>query len=129
MRQVLVIGGGAAGLMAAISAARAGAKVTLLEQNKQVGKKLLATGNGRCNLANRVQDLSCYRGSSPEFVRTALDGFGLLEALEFFHGIGIVTRERNGLLRSGIRSRGCPAYGGGASEGKAGPEYEGAGNF
>ena len=92
----MVIGGGAAGLMAAISAARAGAKVTLLEQNKQVGKKLLATGNGRCNLANRVQDLSCYRGSSPEFVRTALDGFGLLEALEFFHGIGIVTRERNG---------------------------------
>lgn len=96
MRRVLVIGGGAAGLMAAISAARAGAKVTLLEQNKQVGKKLLVTGNGRCNLTNRVQDLSCYRGSSPEFIRTALDGFGLLEALEFFHGIGIVTRERNG---------------------------------
>ena len=52
-------------MTAAISAARAGAKVTLLEQNKQVGKKLLVTGNGRCNLTNRDQALSHYRGSSP----------------------------------------------------------------
>ena len=64
MKHVLVIGGGAAGLMAAIAAARAGAKVTLLEQNKQVGKKILVTGNGRCNLTNRDQELSHYRGLS-----------------------------------------------------------------
>ena len=77
MGQVLVAGGGAAGLMAALSAARAGAEVTLLEQNKQVGKKLSATGNGRCNLSNRDQDLSHYRGGRPGFAGTALKAFGL----------------------------------------------------
>ncbi|MEH2959771.1 NAD(P)/FAD-dependent oxidoreductase [Candidatus Merdisoma sp. JLR.KK006] len=98
MRQVLIIGGGASGLTAAISAARAGAKVTLLEQNKQVGKKLLVTGNGRCNLTNRDQALSHYRGSSPAFIKSALKAFGLWETLEFFQGLGIVTRDRNGYL-------------------------------
>ena len=98
MRQVLIIGGGASGLMAAVSAARAGAKVTVLEQNKQAGKKLLATGNGRCNLTNRDQTLSCYRGSSPEFIQTALDAFGLSQTLEFFYSLGIVIRDRDGYL-------------------------------
>ena len=51
-RRVLVIGGGAAGLTAAICAARQGARVTLLEKMDRVGKKILATGNGRCNLLN-----------------------------------------------------------------------------
>ena len=98
MRQVLVAGGGAAGLMAAVSAARAGAKVTLLEQNKQVGKKLSATGSGRCNLSNRDQDLSHYRGGRPGFVEKALGAFGLSETLEFFEGLGIVVRDRKGYL-------------------------------
>ena len=84
--------------MAAVSAARAGAKVTVLEQNKQAGKKLLATGNGRCNLTNRDQTLSCYRGSSPEFIQTALDAFGLSQTLEFFYSLGIVIRDRDGYL-------------------------------
>ena len=53
-RRVCVIGGGASGLIAAIFAAREGALVTLLEQNERLGKKLLATGNGRCNLTNTV---------------------------------------------------------------------------
>ena len=56
MRRVLVIGGGASGLTAAIAAAEQGAKVTLLEKNRQVGKKILVTGNGRCNLTNENQD-------------------------------------------------------------------------
>ncbi len=98
VREVLIIGGGASGLTAAISAARAGAKVTLLEQNKQVGKKLLVTGNGRCNLTNRDQALYSYRGSSTDFIDTALKGFGLSETLEFFEGLGITVRDRNGYL-------------------------------
>ena len=49
-----MIGGGASGLMAAIAAAEQGAKVTLLEKNRQVGKKILVTGNGRCNLTNEI---------------------------------------------------------------------------
>lgn len=98
MQRVLIIGGGASGLIAAVSAARAGAKVTVLEQNKQVGKKLLVTGNGRCNLTNRDQTLSYYRGSSPEFIETALNTFGLSETLDFFQGLGIVIRDRDGYL-------------------------------
>ena len=98
MRQILIIGGGASGLTAAVSAARAGAKVTVLEQNKQAGKKLLVTGNGRCNLTNRNQELSHYRGSSPEFIETALNAFGLTETLDFFRSLGIVTRDREDYL-------------------------------
>jgi len=63
-RQVIVIGGGASGLTAAIWAARAGAGVTLLEHMDRVGKKILSTGNGKCNLTNLVQDPSCYRGGT-----------------------------------------------------------------
>lgn len=98
MKQVLVIGGGASGLTAAVSAARAGAKVTLIEQNRQVGKKLSATGNGRCNLTNRDQDLSCYRGGAPGFAEKTLACFGLSETLEFFEELGIVLKDRNGCL-------------------------------
>ena len=64
MRQVLIIGGGASGLMAAVSAARAGAKVTVLECQAQVGKKLLVTGNGRCNLSNEKQEEAFWKDSS-----------------------------------------------------------------
>ena len=72
MKRVLVIGGGASGLTAAIAAAENGAKVTLLERNRQVGKKILVTGNGRCNLTNTKQDSSCYRGGSPGFADRVL---------------------------------------------------------
>ena len=98
MRRVLVIGGGASGLMAAIQAARSGAKVTLLEQNRQVGKKILVTGNGRCNLTNRDQELSHYRGSDSGFAAAVLQQFGLEETLEFFGGLGILVKDRNGYL-------------------------------
>ncbi len=56
-KRVIVIGGGAAGLMAALAACRQGAQVTLLEKKPAVGKKLLATGNGRCNFTNMNLDL------------------------------------------------------------------------
>ena len=63
MIKIVIIGGGASGLMAAIQAARKGAQVTLLEQNEKIGKKILATGNGRCNLTNLHQEPSCYHCS------------------------------------------------------------------
>ena len=84
--------------MAAIQAARSGAKVTLLEKNRQVGKKILVTGNGRCNLTNTDQDLSHYRGGEPGFAGTVFQGFGLKETLEFFDGLGIFVKDRNGYL-------------------------------
>ena len=62
MRQVLVIGAGAAGMMAAIAAAEAGAKVTLLEKNEKPGKKLFITGKGRCNVTNGADFISTITG-------------------------------------------------------------------
>ena len=61
---VTVIGGGAAGLMAAVSAARCGARTRVIEHMDRIGKKILSTGNGKCNYTNAVQGLSCYRGEN-----------------------------------------------------------------
>lgn len=98
MKKILVIGGGASGLMAAVTAARQGAKVTLIEKNKQPGKKLLATGNGRCNFTNRRQELSCYHSGEPERVREVLRAFPAEAAVAFFEELGILVKDRNGYL-------------------------------
>ena len=71
-KHVLVVGGGAAGMMAAISARRLGAKVTILEKNPRVGKKILATGNGRCNFTNIYAGTEYYYGNNPKFTHSAL---------------------------------------------------------
>ena len=60
MRKVAVIGGGAAGMMAAVTAASDGARVILLEHKDRIGKKILSTGNGRCNFTNTHQEPLCY---------------------------------------------------------------------
>ena len=98
MKKVVVVGGGAAGLMAAIAAAESGAKVTLLERNKQVGKKILVTGNGRCNLTNTDQSLTHYRASEPGFPAQVLDRVGIQDTLNKFTEFGIFTKNRNGYL-------------------------------
>ncbi len=74
-RQVIVVGGGAAGMIAAISARRLGADVTILEKNPRVGKKILATGNGRCNFTNINADAGYYHGNNPKFTYSALSNF------------------------------------------------------
>jgi predicted Rossmann fold flavoprotein len=89
---VTVIGGGASGLMAAISAARAGAGVTVLERMPRVGKKLLATGNGRCNLTNIDCPVSRYHGGNETFITTVLDQFTVEETLAFFENLGIACK-------------------------------------
>lgn len=93
---VAVIGGGAAGLMAAVAAANGGAKTTVIEHTGRVGKKILATGNGKCNYTNALQGVSFYRGNDPAFVLPVLEQFGLAETLFFFQKLGIRPRERNG---------------------------------
>ena len=90
--RIIVVGGGAAGMTAAIAAARAGARVIVAERMQRVGKKLLATGNGRCNLTNRDLDLKHFHGADARFVGTVLERFGLDETLEFFEGLGVATR-------------------------------------
>ena len=89
--KVLVIGGGAAGMMAALTAAENGHPVTLLERQARVGRKLLATGNGRCNLTNRHAAPPHYHGQEPDFCRFALEAFSVQDTLDWFARRGLVT--------------------------------------
>ncbi len=88
-KRIVVVGGGAAGLVAAIAAARNGATVTVLERMDRVGKKILATGNGRCNLTNVNQSIDKYHGGNPEVISGILGRFGLDRTLSFFSQLGI----------------------------------------
>ena len=98
MNTIAIIGGGASGMMAAIFAARKGAKVLLLEQNDRLGKKILVTGNGRCNYTNTYQDASCYRSEQPDFITRVLDQFPAEKVITFFRELGIYPKDRNGYL-------------------------------
>ncbi len=93
---VAVVGGGAAGLVAAIAARRKGARVMILERLDRVGKKILATGNGRCNLTNQNLDISHYFGQNPKFVHSALHSFDYGETLAFFEALGITCKVEEG---------------------------------
>ncbi len=95
-RQVCVIGAGAAGLTAAIAAAEQGAAVTVLEQNDRPGRKLLATGNGKCNLTNLYLQADRYYTDSPQLLKNCMQRFSVQETLEFFRGIGLETHDRDG---------------------------------
>ena len=92
-RTIAVIGGGASGLVAAITAAQCGAMVTIYERSERVGRKLLATGNGRCNLSNRQASVDFYHGHQPDFVQPALVQYSVTETLSFFEQLGIMTVE------------------------------------
>lgn len=96
LKKVIIIGGGASGMMAAISAARHGADVILIEHMDRIGKKILSTGNGKCNFTNRAQGLRYYRGENPAFVLPVLGQFGFEETVAFFKELGIFPKERNG---------------------------------
>lgn len=98
MMRVIIVGGGASGLMAAITAARGGAKVTVLEHQKQPGKKILVTGNGRCNYTNTDQELSHYHSEEPLQMETALEQFNCQDTVRFFTELGIFSKNRNGYL-------------------------------
>jgi predicted Rossmann fold flavoprotein len=90
MKKIAIIGGGASGLMAALFAARSGANVTIYEHNNNVGKKILASGNGRCNIINTTTSYEDYAGADPQFVTYALKqlSFGYFEKL--CHSIGLL---------------------------------------
>lgn len=79
-------------MVAAIAAARRGARVTILERMQRVGKKLLATGNGRCNLTNLNSGEEHYHGSGPRFALDVIVQFGVGETMKFFEGLGLALR-------------------------------------
>lgn len=90
---ILILGGGAAGLVAAIAAKRQGGdiSVAVLEKEDRVGKKLLRTGNGRCNITNKNVCEDRYHGTDPEFTEAAFDRFPVQTVVRFFESIGVVT--------------------------------------
>lgn len=98
VNSVIIIGAGAAGMTAAICAARQGSKVTVLEHTAKAGKKILSTGNGKCNITNTYQDSLCYRGNHSEFAMEVLEKFGVEDTLEFMKSIGILTKNKNGYI-------------------------------
>jgi predicted Rossmann fold flavoprotein len=89
---VLIVGGGASGLMAAVTAARRGARVTIAERQDRVGRKILATGNGRCNLTNVNCSPSNFHGQQPGFAASALESFPSRETTAFFEQLGASCR-------------------------------------
>jgi predicted Rossmann fold flavoprotein len=96
---VIIIGGGPAGIMAAGRAAEAGAEVLLLEKNKTLGKKLLITGKGRCNLSKAEFDpkaLSEKYGREGAFLLSALSVFGVEKTIDFFNKKGLATKIEQG---------------------------------
>lgn len=89
-QHIVVIGGGASGLLSAIIAKRNHAQVTLIERNPKLGKKILATGNGRCNYTNQQTHAEHY--NHPDFVQHALEVFGAKKTIQFFEKLGISPR-------------------------------------
>ncbi len=96
MKDVIVVGGGASGLVSAIYAAQSGTQVTILEKNTNCGKKILITGNGKCNYWNDDQDLSHYHSSNEEVLPKIILPKYQEEVLKFFHRIGIVPKIKEG---------------------------------
>jgi predicted Rossmann fold flavoprotein len=95
---IAVVGGGAAGICAAISAANRGKSVVLCEKMPHLGKKILATGNGRCNLSNDKLDQTFYNFSARGLVKSVFDSFGRIEILDFFKGLGLLLYSDSGRI-------------------------------
>jgi predicted Rossmann fold flavoprotein len=95
---IIIVGAGASGLLAAISAARQGSSVLVIEHKDKAGKKILATGNGRCNYTNLYQNPECYRSDDSAFVMKVLSCFDASKTITFFKELGIYPKEKNGYL-------------------------------
>lgn len=91
--EISIIGGGAAGFVAAITAAKSGKKVVILERKERVLKKVLVTGNGRCNMTNVKADITHYFGKNIDLIENILNSFTPKDTMEFFNELGIICNE------------------------------------
>lgn len=97
MKRIAVIGGGAAGMMAAVTAAKNGAAVTIYEKNDRIGKKILATGNGKCNFSNKDFSVEYYYGDREKLSR-CFERFSVEDTIGFFRQAGMLVKEKKGYL-------------------------------
>lgn len=95
-KKLIIIGAGAAGLTAAIEAKKNGLDVILLERMDRPGKKILATGNGKCNLTNSFYDEDTYRGQDASFAYHVIQKYDYKNVLSFFKNLGLFVMEHNG---------------------------------
>lgn len=95
---IIIIGGGVSGMTAAICAVRGGARVCILEHNDRVGKKILSTGNGKCNLTNTNMSRECYNSSSQSDFYGVIQKFMPGDLIAFLESAGIYTRNRGGYI-------------------------------
>ena len=93
--EIAVIGGGASGMIVAITARKSGKEVVVLERKDRILKKVLITGNGRCNITNVNADISNYFGKNISSVKNILNSFNPQDTMDFFNGLGIVCNEEN----------------------------------
>ena len=98
MKNIIVIGGGAAGMMAAVSAAQHGGKVTILEKMSVLGRKLSITGKGRCNITNIADKQTIIKNmpGNGSFIYSALHSFGNQDIIDFLHNHGVMTKVERG---------------------------------
>lgn len=106
--KLLIIGAGAAGLMAAVTAKDLGIDTAILESNDRIGKKILVTGDGRCNITNESTAADTdeaaalsgkYHGNAPEFPLNVLQQFGIRQTIDFFYALGLpLTRLKEGMM-------------------------------
>ncbi len=89
-KKIAIIGGGASGLLCAIFCAKARADVTLFEQNNKCAKKILVSGNGRCNITNKNLHVNDFFSQNPEFITYAIHSFGFKEFEKFAASIGLI---------------------------------------
>lgn len=104
MKKIAVIGAGASGMTAAVAAANTAEQIRehwqicLLDHKDLPGKKILSTGNGRCNLTNEYMDISCFHSQHPKIACQILDRFGTQDTLDFFYDLGLLTKSRGGYI-------------------------------
>ena len=98
MKRFLIIGGGAAGMLASVYAARNGMEVHLFEQNEKLGKKLFITGKGRCNFTNGCATEELFESfiTNPRFLYSAVYGYTNYDVIDFFENCGCKDKDGAG---------------------------------
>lgn len=94
----IIMGGGPAGMTAAIIARRNGRKVCIIEHQDRIGKKILSTGNGKCNITNMDMGPHCYNSNSKEDFFRVIEKFGPKDIISFFNEMGMLTMDKNGYV-------------------------------